>query len=216
MKSQGVALVTGLVILAAISLLAITAAGGMNLQRHQAANFQDFVRARAAADRAQWAAQAWLYSRPDSDRQRDCVTGCFLPDALHPVGAFPLQPEFLPAAWWAENATPAERHPVSGDPNGFAVSAGPGAAWVIEEVHFETLAADQNEPGVKGIGYYRVLARGGGRQHNTVAVTEAIVARPWHGAIRAVAYPPEQSLRAFCDQFDTALPCGVLAWRALR
>ena len=50
----------------------------------------------------------------------------------------------------------------------------------------------------------------------TVAVTEAIVARPWHGDHEPAAYPPEGPLRAFCAQFDNALPCGVLSWRELR
>ena len=216
MRSQGVALVTGLVILAAISLLAITAAGGMSLQRHQAANFQDRMRARSAADTAQWAALAWLYSRPDSDRQIDCDTACFLPEAIHPAGALPAQPEFLSARWWNDHATPSDRHPVSGDAPGFRTTIGPGAAWIMQELHFEALDPTGNERNAGGVGYYRVLSRGAGRQAKTVAVTEAIVARPWHGAHEPAAYPPERPLRTFCAQFDSAPPCGVLSWRELR
>ncbi|MEJ2385454.1 MAG: hypothetical protein P8Y54_13880 [Xanthomonadales bacterium] len=47
-------------------------------------------------------------------------------------------------------------------------------------------------------------------------MSESIVARPWHGRYETAAYPPERALRAFCDPFDTELPCGVLAWRILR
>jgi Tfp pilus assembly protein PilX len=208
--------VTGLVVLAAISLLAVTAAGGMTMQRHQAANFQDLVRARAAADIAQWAALAWLYSRPDSDRQFDCTAPCFLPAAIRPPGTLPPQTAFLPATWWREHATAWSRHPVSGDPAGFDAPDTPDAAWVLEEVHFEAIDPDANAQGIHGIGYYRVLSRGAGRQANTVTVREAIVARPWQGAYRAAPYPPEGPLRAFCEPFDVALPCGVLSWRVLR
>ena len=216
MRSQGIALVTGLVILAAISLLAVTAAGGMTLQRHQAANFQDRVRAHAAADSAQWAAQAWLYSRPDSDRQIDCNTACFLPEAIYPVGALPLQPEFRAAAWWSDHATASDRHPVSGDSPPFDSRIAPTAAWIVQEVHFESIDPERNERGVRGVGYYRVLSRGTGRQANTVTVTEAVVARPWHGAHEPIAYPPEGPVREFCSQFENTLPCGVLSWRTLR
>ena len=73
-----------------------------------------------------------------------------------------------------------------------------------------------NERNAGGVGYYRVLSRGAGRQAKTVAVTEAIVARPWHGAHEPAAYPPERPLRTFCAQFDSAPPCGVLSWRELR
>ena len=216
MKARGVALVTGLVMLAAISLLALTAAGGMTLQRHQAANFQDRVRARSAADAAQWAALAWLYSRPDSDRQADCSTACFLPDAIYPADALPEQPEIRGRTWWAAHANQADRHPVSGDPAGLRATVGPDGAWILQEIHFAAITPNANEQAVAGIGYYRLLSRGGGRQVNTVVVTEAIVARPWGGVSEPAAYPPGQPLRVFCSQFDVALPCGILSWRALR
>ena len=216
MKAQGVALVTGLVILAAISLLAITAAGGMTLQRHQAANFQDRVRARSATDTAQWAALAWLYSRPDSDRQSECSTACFLPEAIYSDGAIPSQAEFLSAAWWTDHATPADRHPVSGDPIELGTTTGSPAAWIIQEVYFEAIDPGGNEYGIEGIGYYRVLSRGTGRQANTVAVSESLVARPWRGAYETAKYPPEAALQAFCEPFNDKLPCGIQAWRVLR
>ncbi|MEJ2385682.1 MAG: PilX N-terminal domain-containing pilus assembly protein, partial [Xanthomonadales bacterium] len=196
MRSQGVALVTGLVILAAISLLAITAAGGLTLQRHQAANFQDRIRAESAADAAQSAALAWLYSRPDSDRQAGCIAACFLPDAIHAPGSLPVQPEFRSAEWWAEHAIPADRHPVSGEPGGVDVATGLEALWIVQEIHFDAIDPAGNEQQVEGLAYYRVLARGRGRQANTVAVSESIVARPWQGRYETAAYPPERALRA--------------------
>jgi Tfp pilus assembly protein PilX len=44
-KEKGVALIAGLVLLAAISLLALMAASGMVLQKHMATNFQQDAQA---------------------------------------------------------------------------------------------------------------------------------------------------------------------------
>lgn len=214
MRARGVALVSGLVLLAAVSLLALTAAGGMTLQRRQAANFQDRVRAEADADLAQAAALAWLYGRPETERQSGCVTGCFLPPAIRPPGGFPADAEFLGEGWWIENATRAPDHPLSGEPNGYAGVAASDARWLLAEIHYEPLDAESH--GVAGVGYYRVLTRATGRQPGTVAVTEAIVARPWDPAVAPLAYPPSQSLATFCAPFESSVPCGVLAWRTRR
>ena len=62
MNCKGIALVTGLLILAAISLIGITAAGSMTMQRKQAANFHDKTVALANADVAESWAKAWLFS----------------------------------------------------------------------------------------------------------------------------------------------------------
>jgi Tfp pilus assembly protein PilX len=216
MKSRGVALVTGLVMLAAISILAITATGGMTLQHHQAANFQDRLRARSAAEAATWAALAWLYSRPDSDRQAGCSTSCFLPDAVHTPGALPPQPEFRPASWWSDHGITATAHPVSGEPVSFERTLARNARWVLQEIHFEFVDPNANSNAIEGLAYYRVLSRGTGRQVDTAVVTETLVARPWHGAFEPLAYPPEQALRSFCTQFGAELPCGMQSWRILR
>jgi Tfp pilus assembly protein PilX len=216
MKSRGVALVTGLLLLAAISLLAITAAGGMTLQHRQAANFQDRLRARSAAGAATRAAMAWLYSRPDSDRQIDCARACFLPDAVYAPDALPPQAEFQSASWWSQHATAADRDPVSAEPLGFAPNSAGQARWILQEVHFDSIDPAATRRTVAGIGYYRVLGRGVGRQAETVVVTETIVARPWHGAFEPLAFPPKNPLRSFCMQFDGELPCGMHSWRVLR
>lgn len=216
MNARGMALVTGLVVLAAVALLAITAAGGMTLQRHQAANFQDHVRAEANADAARAAALAWLYSRADTDRQFDCVSGCFLPDAVRPAGDLPRSPEFLPAAWWQGHAHDAGSHPLTGEPVGFRGASDGAAHWLIEEAHFRRIDPDGNPQGIHGVGYYRVLARGTGRQGRSVAVTETIVARPWQGEYEPGRFSPDESLRRFCAQFGAELACSVLSWRMRR
>ena len=214
MKTRGIALVSGLVLLAAVSLLALTAAGGMNLQRHQAANFVDRVRAEAGADFAQAAALAWLYSRAEVERESGCVTACLLPPAIRADESLPDGVEFLGDGWWSREATHASRHPVTGEPSGFFDLTAADSSWLLEEIRYEPL--DPEVAGVAGIGYYRLLCRATGRQPGTVAVSEAIVARPWGGAVSALTYPPSQTLAAFCAPFGPGVPCGVLAWRLRR
>lgn len=214
MKTRGVALVSGLVLLAAVSLLAMTAAGGMSLQRHQSANFVDRVRAEAGADFAQAAALAWLYSRTEVERESGCVTACLLPPAIRAAGSLPEGVEFLGDGWWTREATDASRHPVSGEPSGMYDERPADTAWLLEEIRYEPL--EPEVAGVAGIGYYRALCRAKGRQPGTVAVTEAIVARPWGGGVSALPYPPSQTLAAFCAPFGPGVPCGVLAWRLRR
>lgn len=214
MRSRGIALVSGLVLLTAVSLLALTAAGGMTLQHHQAANFQDRVRAEAGADLAQAAALAWLYSRPAVEREPDCVEGCLLPSAIRVNGSVPAGVEFLGEGWWAGEATDASQHPLTGEPNGIHDGTATDSAWLLEEIRYEPL--DPAVTAAAGVGFYRLLCRAGGQQPGTVVVTEAIVARPWGDAVAALPYPPSQTLAAFCAPFDPAVPCGVLAWRSRR
>jgi Tfp pilus assembly protein PilX len=216
MRPRGIALVSGLVLLAAVSVLAVTAAGALTLQRKQAGNFQDRLYAESQADLAHYAALAWLYSRPDSDRQADCTDPCFLPEGIRAPGALPAAAEFEPPAWWQANATLASRDPVTGDVAGLDVDTATNGRWIIGEIHYLPVDLATNRHGAAGLGYYRILGRGSGRQVNTLAVTEAIVARPWQGEHDPLAYPPARPVRDFCRQFENELPCGVLAWRTLR
>ena len=216
MKARGMALVSGLVVLAAVSLLALTAVGGMTLQQHQSANFLDRLRAEANADAALTTARAWLDSRADTDRQSDCVTGCFMPDEVRPPGTLPPSPEFLPGAWWGRQAADAAQDPLNGSPLPVG-GAGVGKAhWLIEEVHFQVLDPDQSASTLHGVGFYRLLGRGTGRHARSVAVAEAIVARPWQGTYEAAMFPPDRSPGDFCNQFDDGVPCGMLSWRLRR
>ena len=97
--TRGMALLAGLVLMVAVSLLAVTAAGGMTLQQHQAANFSDRQRAFSLADRARSWAVAWLFSRPGEEREANCATDCFLPLAIHADEQVPDRPEFLLRSW---------------------------------------------------------------------------------------------------------------------
>lgn len=216
MKHRGIALVMGLLLLAGISLMALMTANGMTLQRRMSANFTDAGRSLAEADAASAAAQAWLYSRPDSERERGCLAGCTLPVAIWGPGQLPRNPEFESAAWWQDNGIAAGSHPQTGEPLGFDTWGADPPRWIIEELLYLPLEADSTEPAIDGIGHYRIYARAGGRSPGSVAITEAVLARPWEGEFEPLPYPAKGPPGLFCHQFDAAIPCGMQAWRQRR
>jgi Tfp pilus assembly protein PilX len=206
------ALLAGLVLMVAVSLLAVTAAGGMTLQQHQSANFSDRQLAFARADRARSWALAWLYSRARHERQAACASDCFLPPAIRAAGQLPAAPELMPLSWWQANGVVAGANPV--DAGGAPLFATPGenAAWLMEEIHYDP--RPDTAPAIEGIAYYRVFARGAADQ--SVVVSESIVARPWGDGVEASVFPPDGSLSGFCDPINATAPCGQLAWRLRR
>ncbi|RPH96334.1 MAG: pilus assembly protein [Lysobacterales bacterium] len=213
MRAHGIALIMGLLLLAALSLLAVMSANGMVLQRRMAANFEDRALALENADLAAAAARAWLDSRADVEREAGCQAGCLLPPSIHAVDELPPDPEFESADWWRSAAVPTGTHPESGEPFGTAPLPAGASYWLIEELHFAPFAEATLGLATAGIGYYRLYGRGSGKQAGSVAVTESIVARPWQGEYRPADFPTPASATAFCRQFDPQLPCGTLAWR---
>lgn len=213
MKNRGMALVTGLLMLTAMALLAVTAAGSMTLQQHQAANFTDKRRASERAALAESWALAWLYSRAAHERGSACVTGCILPLAVHAPGALPDRPELESPGWWRNNAVASSTEPASGEYVGYSAAGPADGYWLIEEIHFEPLHLHE---GIEGVGYYRVLGRGDGVAPGSTAVTEAVVARPWGASVPAIDFPPTATLSEFCVALPRALPCGIVAWRKRR
>lgn len=214
MNNRGIALLMGLVLLAALSLLALMATSGMLLQQRMSANYGERSVALAHATRAAAAALSWLYSRTDFEREADCVMDCQLPFAIHAPGRLPRNPEFESAAWWQSNAQAAGVHPLSGEP--LAAPEPDPPRWVMEEIGYLPLDASAAGPSAAGIAYYRVLARGHGASPGSIAVTESIVARPWQGEFEPLPYPPDSPRAGFCLQFSGELPCGTQAWRQRR
>ncbi|MEE4216736.1 MAG: hypothetical protein V2I48_03950 [Xanthomonadales bacterium] len=210
------ALLTGLLLLAAVSLLAITAAGTMTLQQHQSANFADKTRARSKALLAESFARAWLYSRADSERASSCTANCLLPPGIYHDEDIPDNPEFKSMAWWRDHGVPAGGSPGSGPVTGYVGEKPMESLWVMEELHFEPVDDDSGETGYSGVGYYRIFSRGSGNGPASVVTCEAIVARPWGGEFRTVEFPPQAPLSRFCSQFSDAGACGTLAWRMRR
>lgn len=216
LNCRGMALLTGLLLLAAVSLLAITAAGSMTLQQHQAANFADKSRARANALLAESFARAWLYSRSDSERESPCTVNCLLPLGIYRDEDIPDNPEFESMAWWRNHGIPAGQSPGAGMMTGYVGETSTESLWVIEEIHFQAVDDPSGETGYLGVGYYRIFGRGSGNGPASIATCEAIVARPWGGEFKAMEFPPETPLSGFCSQFSDTGACGTLAWRTRR
>lgn len=216
MNASGMALLIGLLLLAAVSLLALAAANGSLLQRQQASHFAEERRAVENADIAEAQARAWLFSRADVEREAGCISGCLLPPAVHRPGELPDEPEFESAAWWRLNGIRAGDHPESGDPVLPPGTGGEPARWLIEEIQYQALESRDEAPGFAGLGWYRILSRGSGRHPGRIAVSEAIVARPWEGDYSPAGYPPRPDDPDFCAQFTTDVACGRHAWRRRR
>ena len=84
--------------------------------------------------------------------------------------------------------------------------------WLIEEIHY--VARPDTAPGVEGVAYYRVFARGSA--DDSVVVSESIIARPWGEAVQELEFPPAGLLSGFCALIPDEIPCGQLAWRQRR
>ena len=216
MNCRGMALVTGLVLLVAVALLAVTAAGSMTLQQHQAANFTGKHRGKENAAAAESYAIAWLFSRADTERQPRCMENCLLPAGIQPDTAVPDHPEFESTAWWQSNGTAAGRHPLSGEPIGYSFSSASESLWLIEEIHYQPSGEPALEETLEGVAYYRIFSRGQGTHPGSTTVFETFVARPWGENIQPLQFPPSGPLREFCDQFSTDLACGIQSWRQRR
>jgi Tfp pilus assembly protein PilX len=216
-KEKGVALIAGLVLLAAISLLALMAASGMVLQKHMATNFQQDAQALENAGIATAYASTWLFSRANHEREAGCVSSCVLPVAIGHTDEVPTQPEYEDAAWWREHGVEAGFDPIT---TGMLMSyEGYGSEpphWITEELHYEPLAGGL-EDGTEGIAYYRVLGRGTGNAAAKVAVTESILARPWGGDYQLLEFLPGVAPAEFCRQFSgithPQFKCCRRAWR---
>lgn len=216
MKCRGVALVIGLVLLVAVSLLALLATSGAVLQRSMAANYQEQMLALQNATIASSYANAWLNSRWTHERQSGCENSCTLPAGILMAGTLPAQPEFESAAWWISNAFAAGYNPETTELLATPDGGVEPARWLIEEIHYQSTGDERGENLAEGVAYYRIISRGSGRHSRSVAVIEAIVARPWDGDIQAGDYPPSDSGASFCQQFGKRYDCGSLAWQQKR
>jgi len=216
LKSRGIALLAGLVLLAAVSLLALSAASGTVLQRNMAINYQENALALQNASIAESHAMAWLNSRAVIERQSSCQTNCLLPVGIRNPGELPAHPEFESAEWWRNNAFTAGYNLQTAETLVTPDQGAEPARWIIEEIHYLATGDTRDENKAEGLGYYRVLSRGTGRNSRSVAVTELIAARPWDGDFQAGPYPPDGPNRVFCRQFVARYDCGRLSWRQRR
>jgi Tfp pilus assembly protein PilX len=216
MNNRGIALLAGIVLLAALSLLALIAASGTILQRNMTANFQENSMALQNASIAVNYAETWLYSRLVNERERGCQINCVLPVGLVNRGELPARPEFESAAWWRSNTFALGYNPETAEQESTPDAGAEPARWIMEEIQYEATGDPRGENRAEGVAYYRVFGRGTGQNTRSIAVTEAIVARPWEGDFQAGSYPPTGPPGAFCRQFESRYPCGRQSWRRRR
>jgi len=224
-RQQGVTLLTGLVLLAAISLLALVATNSMLLQLRMSANFEDSRLALQNSAVAVTEGERFLYSIRNDARSPDCQANCFTPPLdtiIHAAKDIPFFAEYENESWWHSWAVNAVFDPLSGAPveTTPAMGADP-PRFLIEEVYFDTLTSlpvATGVPPLSGIAYYRVLGRGCGRAASTVAVSESIIARPWKAGAESGSGPGSGSRdsREFCAGFRPWYDCGRKAWRQRR
>lgn len=202
---NGMALLTGLVLMAAISLLALVATSSMLLQTRMAANFRDIRQARWASVAAVLRGEAFVLGLEPNQRLPGCLTQCFtapLDEVIHHSPELPAFPENQDNAWWQDWGIAAN---------------GARSRYLVEEIHYETsasLLAQPAAPALDGIGYYRVLGRGSGKGSASVAVSEAIVARPW--PLQPLTGQEVVPNAPYCDAFSPWYDCGRVSWRQRR
>ena len=216
MNNRGIALFTGLVLLAALSLLALAAASSTVLQRAMAANFQENSKALQNASIAASYARAWLDSRQVHERESGCPDHCILPVGIRNSGELPARPEFESTAWWRSNAWAVGYNPETAEMDITPDDGAEPARWIIEEIQYATTGDMRAENMAEGVAYYRIFGRGTGLNSRSVAVIETIVARPWEGDFLAGTYPPDGPFGAFCRPFENRYDCGSMAWRQKR
>jgi len=214
-------LLAGLVLLAALSLLALAASGSMLRQQHMAGNYADGQLARRAAYVAIFRGRQFLFKIEDEARTRSCLQDCFVSPfdtLIRRASQLPTNPEFEDAAWWRTWALPFGADPGGDWGSTESWNFGPEPPrFLIEELRFDDLASKQqttDTPEPDGIGYYRILARGVGHAPFSVAVDEAIVARPWFGP--DAGDPRNSPEDAFCEAVGAKYDCGLMALRQLR
>ena len=115
-------------------------------------------------------------------------------------------------SWWQANGVAAGADPSMAAAESQFATGDESALWLIEEIHY--VARPDTAPGIEGVAYYRVFARGAA--DDSVVVSESIVARPWGEAVQELAFPPATALAEFCLSIPATVPCGQLAWRQRR
>jgi Tfp pilus assembly protein PilX len=221
-KTQvGVALLAGLLMMAAISLLALTATSSMIMQQRMAGNFADDQHAFKAALFAVSQGEHFVLNLDHGNRQTSCLENCFsapLGNIIHPGNGLPANPEFEDVDWWNTSGTVADIDPVTGDDtDNLWDFSSETPRFLIQELYFDDLSTTtpgEGAPTIEGIAYYRILGRGQGLGPAAVAVTEAIVARPWLNP--DLLNPDDQIGDDLCADFESWYHCGRMSWRQRR
>ncbi len=211
-REKGMALLLCVLLLAALSLVAIAGAGDSRIQVRVAGNVSAERDARRAAESALAWAESWLHGLDGSAQPAPCPPDCGPGNPILAVDQLPPLVEHQSETWWLDNALADGIDPLSGTRLAErGRSLGPVGRWLIEEVHFEP--AGQNGSGSPAVTYYRVIARATPRTAGTPVVVESIIARPWGDTRWRGAFPGGPGTPAYCIGIAVPAHCGRMAWR---
>lgn len=195
--SRGLVLVMALLVLLTLTLLALTGAHSAAIQKRLAANAQDEALALARADRALKTGERWLLSHASTTPPPGCPGNCPADRPLWSAFAAADRPVTQHDGWWLAHGETLD--------GSRALDGGHGE-WMAEILP----APAQPWPPAAGseLRWYRVSARGSGRNGRPLVAIESVFARPWGAALPA-------DWQTSCRRRDGA-PCGRQAWRRLR
>lgn len=205
-RQNGAVLLIVVLLLVALSLLALVAGSDSLLQSRMAAHATSRPAALHQAEAAAAWAESWLMRLPGDRRPSTCQAECGNGEVIRAAGHYPATPELEDGNWWAANAWRAGEDP------GGAVPPSPDhgtGRWLIEELHVEPGPSDT-------VAYYRILARAEAPGAIPAAVIESLVARPWGHPDWQDEWGVEPGALPFCRRLELALPCGRVAWQQRR
>lgn len=209
-RERGVTLLLGVLLLATLSLVVLSAASASGLQIRISNNNSQEQQALAQARSASHWAERWLLGQPGTQRLPPCAASCTAQQVVRAAGSYPPLLEHQSEAWWLTHGHADGFDPASGQRLAQRTPSDiPAGRWLIEEVHHETSAAGSSNE----ISYYRILARGVAASGGPPVVVESIIARPWGQADWQDPLPRESHTVLFCHGLLPATPCGRRSWQ---
>lgn len=193
----GLVLVMALLVLLTLTLLALTGAHSAAIQQRLAANAQDQALALARADRALKTGEHWLLHHGSTSPPSGCPGNCPADHPLWTPFAATDRPVHQHDGWWLAHGETLD---------GARALDGGHAEWLAEIL---PVPAQPWPPSAGSeLHWYRVSARGSGRNGRPLVAIESVFARPW-----GTDLPP--GWQGSCRRRDGP-PCGRQAWRRVR
>jgi hypothetical protein len=212
--NKGAVLILCLLLLAALSMLALAAASDQILQARITVNTITSSNIEASSDAGLSWGESWLFGLGGKLIPDNCETACGRSEVIKTDGFYPLGSD-ISGDWWSKNAYSAGIDPVTGATlNSELAQLHAGSSWIVEEIYQSSLQLADVPP--TDIGYYRILTRGRADPGSMFSITESIVARPWGDDSWQNAFPDQPGSVGFCQNINVQIPCGRLAWRKVR
>lgn len=207
-RQRGAALLLCLLLLIALSLLAVSSASDSRVQVRMAANLAADEQAfRAAQSALAWGEQ-WLFSLDGETRVPPCGGDCDATTPVRSADSYPPWPEHQPEAWWLDEGRADGFDPVTGARLADrGPGDGPAGRWIVEEIHFEPAGGGRPDTS-----YYRLIARAAPIGSGSPVVLESIIARPWGDHAWRNAFPAATE-PLFCIALTVPAHCGRMAWQ---